>query len=1522
MISELNAQTTYRYRITASNNTNYRVINSPIELTTAKEQRIDLLVPTLTDPGSLRVVFGASSEYQNIRLLKKGEHESSFTDTGCLTSPCVISNLSPGVIFSFKVQVETQSKEVVEGSTVSGIAMSMPEAFVSMNQTSETALFLAWNPVPGALSYMVEYGRENFLSSITTQSTNTMVSDLSPGLYQFRLKAMNQAGSLMGGVQKRVMIGPFALSPLSVVDSNTLTATWSPASQAHSYEVYYGENLPSNKAPCTSSPCSITGLTAGTTYFVRVKALAPMNGEFWSPQVAGTPLQRSVLTLTPSIFSMQGNWTTAGLGASYRLELGTSPGVYPFSSVTTTTTGSVSGLNANTLYYGRVWASNEDGSLVSNEMAATTAADTTLSLSVPIITGVGEFLFSFTKGNGIHSVVLKQGTSLGSYDTTTTCTHSPCLVTGLTAGTTYFFQLEGTDFVSGSHFSEAVSGTPLSLPVVSLTGGNAQIGVSWTGGGAGATYTLKYGTSPGVYGTTVSSNVTSPSSITGLTPGVTYYVVVIAANNQGSLQSNQQVLKSGGSNTLSLASPTLTAANQLQFAWTQGNGIETVVLKQGTSPGTYATTTSCTSSPCLINSGLIGGTPYYYRLEALDHLGEVVHSSEVTGVPLGGDPTLNLPVQASATSANLAWSAVSGVASYVLEYGLTSGIYGTQLSSVTTTNAVVTGLTAGSRYFFRVRAQNSHGFLGSNERSITPIDAITLENPTLNAASSLILAYNVPNGATSVSIVYGANSGSYPTNSGCSSSPCTLSLTAGTTYYFQAIASNSDQGSIRSSEVSGTPLGMVALNGPLQAGLGMVGLSWLAVSGATSYIVSHGPSTGTYDANNTAVTGTTDTVTGLTAGVNRYLKLTAINASGSLASPEQLFTPVGAVMLSPLTFGGPNQLTYAWSVSAGATSYQVRRGTSTGSYPVATNCSTSPCTETGLASGGSFFVQVTASNGNGGSMVSNEESGAPMSMPVLVPSHINNDVRLTWASAGAGVTYELKYGTSTGTYPTLISSSAISPLDLTSLTPETTYFFQLVGTNDSGMLTALETSIERPFTFSPSSAALGQLLTLSGRDYTNLTEVTIGGALGVIVYKDAAKARVLVMPGAASGLVAATIDGSSYIKSGFTLTPNASPSTGGTELRGSNKIGSAGEGSSLAISSTGDIVLSGGPSDNSGRGAVWIYTRSGSTWSEQARLVSQDAEINNYFGHSVSLSADGNTAFITQLKLNAGQIYTRSENAWTFRSSFHGTGATLAENNQGKNGALSADGRTAALGGGTDDNSIGAVWVFEGSGSSWSQQGSKIVGSGGIGTSDQGGSETQRRAIALTANGNMLAVGGRGDDSNRGAIWIYTRSGSTWSQMGSKLVPSGTGTNAYIGETVALSLDGTRLFASSATSAKAWIWRLENGSFVEEIVDMNLGTSMGSGASTNADGSVFSMSSWNFNSLNGPMHILTRTGNVWSWTRELWPSGFYAANKSGWGLGTNSLVSYDGTTGVFGAPYAADIEGGTTGRGAIYIVNN
>jgi hypothetical protein len=246
----------------------------------------------------------------------------------------------------------------------------------------------------------------------------------------------------------------------------------------------------------------------------------------------------------------------------------------------------------------------------------------------------------------------------------------------------------------------------------------------------------------------------------------------------------------------------------------------------------------------------------------------------------------------------------------------------------------------------------------------------------------------------------------------------------------------------------------------------------------------------------------------------------------------------------------------------------------------------------------------------------------------------------------------------------------------------------------------------------------------------------------------------------------------------------------GNKLVGTGAVGTANQGDKVAISEDGNTVIVGGPYDNSTAGAAWVFTRSGDVWSQQgSKLVGVGAVGPARQGSSVALSADGNTAIVCgeydDSYAGAAWVFTRSGGVWSQQGSkLVGTGAIGAAF-QGVSVAISADGTTAVIGGPEDNSQAGAVWVFTRNGGAWSQQGSKLVGTDAAGAAQQGSS------VAISADGDTAIVGGFGDNSNAGAAWVYTRSGGVWTQQGSKLVGTGAVDPAYQGLSVAISADAT-----------------------------------------------------------------------------------------------------------------------------------
>jgi hypothetical protein len=219
----------------------------------------------------------------------------------------------------------------------------------------------------------------------------------------------------------------------------------------------------------------------------------------------------------------------------------------------------------------------------------------------------------------------------------------------------------------------------------------------------------------------------------------------------------------------------------------------------------------------------------------------------------------------------------------------------------------------------------------------------------------------------------------------------------------------------------------------------------------------------------------------------------------------------------------------------------------------------------------------------------------------------------------------------------------------------------------------------------------------------------------------------------------------------------------GNRLVGSGAIGSARQGISVALSADGNTAIVGGWFDNSKAGATWVFTRKGGVWSQQGKkLVGSGAVGSARQGTSVALSADGNTAIVGAPGDNpsnpsapfgtgatgAAWVFTRNNGPWTQQSD-----KLVATNGfwtqQGASVALSADGSTAVVGGFAEDRNAGGALVFVRANDKWKQR-EEVIGHNNVGRSAS--------AIALSSDASMILLGEPHDDGGVGAVRVFTRS--------------------------------------------------------------------------------------------------------------------------------------------------------------------
>ena len=311
--------------------------------------------------------------------------------------------------------------------------------------------------------------------------------------------------------------------------------------------------------------------------------------------------------------------------------------------------------------------------------------------------------------------------------------------------------------------------------------------------------------------------------------------------------------------------------------------------------------------------------------------------------------------------------------------------------------------------------------------------------------------------------------------------------------------------------------------------------------------------------------------------------------------------------------------------------------------------------------------------------------------------------------------------------------------------------------------------------------------------------------------------------------------------------------------------GGAQQGTSVSLSTDGNTAIVGGYLDDGAAGAAWVWTRSGGIWTQQgAKLVGSGAVGAAYQGVSVSLSGDGNTAivggYMDDGATGAAWVWTKSGGAWTQQGTkLVGSGA-MGMASQGVRVSISADGSTAIVGGFTDNSSAGAAWVWTRSGGVWSQQGTKLVGSGAVGAAQQGSS------VSLSADGSTAIVGGSGDNSSAGAAWVWTRSSGVWAQQGTKLVGSVAVGATQQGSSASLSASGNRAIVGGFTDnggvGAAWVWTRSGGAWTQQGTKL-LGSDVvgsalqGISVALSADGSTAIVGGSGDNSYAGAAWVFT-----------------------------------------------------------------
>jgi len=357
--------------------------------------------------------------------------------------------------------------------------------------------------------------------------------------------------------------------------------------------------------------------------------------------------------------------------------------------------------------------------------------------------------------------------------------------------------------------------------------------------------------------------------------------------------------------------------------------------------------------------------------------------------------------------------------------------------------------------------------------------------------------------------------------------------------------------------------------------------------------------------------------------------------------------------------------------------------------------------------------------------------------------------------------------------------------------------------------------------------------------------------------------------------------------------------------------GQAGDSFGSSVSISGDTALIGArwDDDNGNKaGSAYVFTRTGTTWTQQAKILPADGEAEDRFGGSVSL--DGDTAIISAWFDNdngngsgSAYVFIRTGTTWTQQAKL-----IASDGQEGDDfGDVSLCGDTALIGAALDDDNgvdSGSAYIFVRTGTTWTQQ-AKLLASDG-----QAGDQFSRWAVSL--DDDTALIGAEGDDDkgvDSGSAYVFTRTGTTWTQQ-AKLLASDGEAGDYFGNSISISGDTALIGAEGdddkgSNSGSAYIFTRTETTWTQEVKLF---------ASDGASGDQFGYPVF----LSGDTAFITavydddmgsNSGSVYVFTK----SGVDLTFSIAGGLGVKAVIKNNGTSKATDVPWQIHVEGGILG---------
>ena len=1128
---------------------------------------------------------------------------SSCTGLTSTSTSTVVTGLSPGVYYDFSVAATNANGTGDPSYPSSAVAVpAVPGAstLVSAVANANGSVSVNWTPPQSAgspvnLYTIIPSPACSSCTGLTSTSPATVISGLTVGsTYTFTVVATNSLGAGAASAPSNpVTIPTVPGAPVNVVATSNANGqsvvSWTaPASNGGSPITGYTVTSSPGSFICTTSgttSCAVTGLTNGSSYAFTVVATNVIGtGTASAASNAATP---STVPGAPTSVSATANNSSATVSWTAPANNGGSPvtgyTVTSDTGQTCTTSGTsctVNGLTNGSTYRFTVVATNLSGnslpSASSNAITPTTLTGAPSNVAAASYqNSQATVSWSASANNGATITGYQVTASPGSGSCTAAASARSCVVTGLANGTTYTFSVVATSSLGNSPSASATA-TPATVPGtatgLSTTVTTTSITVTWSAPGSNGGAAVTGYTAVASPGDQTCTATTSPCTITGLSAGTLYVVTVFATNLAGTGAGATTTAATSAAPSGVPGQPTNVGASvgisgSATVSWTVpasngGSAITgyTVQYATGGSYTNWTTASGCTGTgtTCTIN-GLTNGTSYKFQVLATNPAGSGPYSAAssavtVTSTNFFGTSAPNAPTNVVATNYQNGQVPVSwlpptsngglAITGYTVQYATGSGYTNWTTASGctgTSTSCVVSPLTNGTSYEFRVLATNSKGSSSYSTASNAATPATTPGAPTAVSASNV---NNVANGtAPSASVSWtaptttngsaisgyaitayiGSNAQATESFSSTATTETFTGLTAGTTYTFTVAAINgagngsasAASNSVNAATVASSPIGVTATPGNASAIITWTASANTGGASISGYSVTSTPAV-TAPVSCTNTSNLSCTFTGLTNGIAYTFAVTAVNAAGSSAAGASAsttpFTLPGAPTGVAATSHANSQSLVSWTAPASngsaITGYTVTATDSTTSANGGQTCATATtsCLVTGLTNGDSYTFTVTATNA-AGTGASSAASAAAVPSTVPGAPTITNVVggagaaTVTWtapvSTGGAAVTgYTVT--SSTGGFTCTTSSLTCT---VNGLTNGTTYTFTVTATNASGTgLPSANSAAVTPATVPGPPTAVAATSNANGQSTITWTDPASNGGSAITGY--------------------------------------------------------------------------------------------------------------------------------------------------------------------------------------------------------------------------------------------------------------------------------------------------------------------------------------------------------------------------------------------------------------------------------------